>query len=121
MHVCKPATWISLLILVQPFCYVASGHIGGSSAPKMADLANRCAAIIPDKWKQVAIQLGLSHGEIKAIQNDEGDSFAQFMAVFDRWKQSSSEPYSWKTLVTALRSKSVNEIKLANELHNEFC
>ena len=36
---------------------------GGSKstevAPVMSDLANHVAAVIPDKWKKVAVQLGL--------------------------------------------------------------
>ena len=87
----------------------------------MADLANRCAAIIPDKWIQVAIQLGLSMSKIKAIYRDEINSFYRFMAVFDCWQRSSCEPYTWETLVNALRSRSVDEIKLADELDHEFC
>ena len=94
---------------------------GVSSAPEMSDLANHIAAIIPDKWKPVAIQLGLSMGEIKTIQRDENECFDRFMAVFDRWQRSSCKPYIWKTLVTALKSRSVNENKLADELQREFC
>ena len=99
--------------------YIIAFRVSGG--PKMSDLANHVAAIIPDKWKPVAIQLGLSMGEIKTIQRDENDRFTQFMAVFDRWQQTSCKPYVWKTLVTALKSRSVNENKLADELQREFC
>ena len=58
---------------------------------------------------------------IKAIYKDEIDSFDRFMAVFDCWQRSSCEPYTWKTLVNALRARSVNEIKLADELDHDFC
>ena len=87
----------------------------------MSDLANHIAAIIPDKWKQVAIQLGLSMGEIKTIQRDGDDCFDRFMAVFDHWQRSSCKLYDWKTIITALKSRSVNENKLADELQREFC
>ena len=87
----------------------------------MSDLANKVAAKIPEKWKLVAIQLELSMSEIKTIRCDEDDCFDRFMAVFDRWRRSSCKPYVWKTLVTALKSASVNEIKLADELQGEFC
>ena len=103
------------------FPIVASTSTAVSSEPRMSDLANRVAAKIPEKWKQVAIQLEMSMSEIKTIQKDEDYAFDQFMAVFDRWKRSSCSPYAWKTLVTALKSTSVNEIKLAEELQREFC
>ena len=87
----------------------------------MSVLANRVAAVIPDKWKKVAVQLELSRGEIRAIQKDEDDSFDRFMAVMDHWKQSLSKPFTWATLVSALQSLSVNETRLADELNREFC
>ena len=87
----------------------------------MSVLANRVAAVIPDKWKKVAVQLELSRGEIRAIQKDEDDSFDRFMAVMDHWKQSLSKPFTWATLVSALQSPSVNETRLADELNREFC
>ena len=92
-----------------------------SCEPKMKDLANYVAAVIPDKWMQVAVQLELDRSVIKAIRNDEDDCFKRFMAVFDHWKQSSSQPYTWKALVTALNSKSVNEFTLAKKIQQEFC
>ena len=87
----------------------------------MRVIANRVAAVIPHQWKKVAIQLELSGGAIQAIQRDEHDSFDQFMAVMYQWKQSLSKPFTWATLVSALKSPSVNEIELAKGLHHEFC
>ena len=87
----------------------------------MKDLANYVAAIIPDKWMQVAVQLELDRSVIKAIRKDEDDCFERFMAVFDHWKQSSSQPYTWKALVTALKSTSVNELTLAEKIRHLFC
>lgn len=87
----------------------------------MRDLANCVAAVIPHKWKQVAIQLDLSRGERKAIEKDEDESFDRFMAVLEQWKQSASQPYTWKTIVMVLKSTSVQEPKLAEELEKEFC
>ena len=87
----------------------------------MSVLANRVAAVIPDKWKKVAIQLELKEGVIRAIQKDEDDSFDRFMAVMYKWEQTLSKPFTWATLVSALQSPSVNEISLAEELNCEFC
>ena len=92
-----------------------------TNAPKLSDLANRVAAIIPHKWKQVAIQLELSRGERKAIEKDEDECFDRFTAVLEQWKQSASLPYTWKTLVTALKSTSVDEQALAEQLERDFC
>ena len=87
----------------------------------MSDLANRVAAVIPDKWNKLAVQLELSRGEIKAIQKDEDDVFEKFMAVLYQWKKTQSKPFTWSTLVSALQSQSVNEVELADQLYQEFC
>ena len=87
----------------------------------MSVLANRVAAVIPDKWKKVAIQLELKDGVIRAIQKDEDDSFDRFMAVMYKWEQTLSKPFTWATFVSALQSPSVNGISLADELNCEFC
>ena len=101
--------------------FSAGPGASGGSAPAISLLANRVAAVIPDKWKKVAIQLELSQGEIKAIQKDEEESFDQFMAVMYQWERSLRKPYTWATLVSALESPSVNENRLAHELRTEFC
>ena len=87
----------------------------------MRDLANRVAAAIPHKWKQVAIQLDLSLGERKAIEKDEQEAFDRFIAVLEQWKQSVSQPFTWKTIITVLKSASVGEQGLAEELKKDFC
>ena len=103
------------------FCLGSGGGSSGESAPAMSVLANQVAAVIPDKWKKVAVQLELSRGDIRAIQKDEDDSSDRFMAVMDHWKQSLSKPFTWATLVSALRSPYVNETRLADELNRKFC
>ena len=108
----------------QSFIYISlssAATCGGLSEPADDDLANHVAAIIPDKWKQVAIQLRVSRSVIKRISTDEKGSFDQFMAVFDHWKSASTKPYTWKILVDALKSRSVDEVKVADELHRMFC
>ena len=118
---CVLATPLTVLTSHVISLFSAGPGASGESAPAISHLANRVAAVIPNKWKKVAIQLELSEGEIKAIQTDEKESFDQFIAVMYRWKQSLSKPFTWATLVSALESPSVNENRLAHELRTEFC
>ena len=92
-----------------------------SCEPKTKDLANHVAAVIPGKWMQVAIQLDLTMGEIDSIEHDRNSSFLRFMDVFEQWKKSCRQPYTWVSLITALKSTSVNEFRLARKLQEEFC
>ena len=94
---------------------------GGSSEPAIDDLANHVAARIPAKWMKVAIQLRVGMSDISAIRKNDDECFDRFMSVFDHWERASTKPFTWKTLVDALKSRSVNEVKLADELHHMFC
>ena len=63
----------------------------------------------------------MSWNEIKRIDKDEDDSFDRFMSVLHHWKSASTEPYTWKTVIAALKSECVNELSLAEELRSKFC
>lgn len=86
----------------------------------MSVLANRVATVIPHKWREVAFQLGLRMCDIRAIEMDGRTGFNSFMAVLSLCQDSLSEPFTWNTLVSALRSRSVGELCLADELQQEF-
>ena len=79
------------------------GACAGSSEPTISDLANKVVARTSTKWKQVAIELGVSWDEINRIGKDENGSFDQFMTVLHRWKSASTKPYTWKTVIAAVR------------------
>ena len=81
------------------------------------------ATVIPDKWKRVGIALGLTQGQITAIEKHRlADPLDCFAEVFHVWQQLSipQQPVSWTTLMTALRSRTVGEERLANTIHELF-
>ena len=87
------------------------------SAPEFADLMNEVATEIPDKWKEVAIGLGLTPSDIKRIETDipTQKSNLCYIEVFDTWKKSDKK-YTWETLLKTLRTKLVNTPSLATAL-----
>ena len=109
------------VVLHYTFCLLSALTSAETVAPSMRELANRVAVIIPHKWKQVAIQLELDRGVRKAIEKDEKECFDQFTAVLEEWKQSESRPYTWQTLISLLKSASVGEKTLAEQLERDFC
>ena len=69
------------------------------------------------KYKPLGLQLGLLMDEIKAIeQTNPGDSLLEMLSL--RLKK--EEPLTWNDVDTALRSKSVNDSKLANTIKLEY-
>ena len=74
------------------------------------------AAAIPDKWRQVAVGLRLQAADIRRIKADEQECAMRFLAVFDTWESTETEPYTWKTIIDCLDTPLVNEKRLAKEI-----
>lgn len=81
-----------------------------STYPSQSDLMNLVAAPLPTKWRLVGIQLGLSMSTLDEIENSHPhDCKRCFMSVFSAWESQGTSPYSWTTIVEALRSSCVEE------------
>ena len=87
--------------------------------PEVSDLMNVVAAKIPNKWRDVGLQLGLDQSELDRIANESpGDINRCYSKVFTRWKNknSATHPYTWSTIVDALQAAAVGEERLADEI-----
>ncbi|KAL5473911.1 hypothetical protein EMCRGX_G028477 [Ephydatia muelleri] len=89
------------------------------SEPSLPRLMDKVAAVIPHKYEIVGLQLDLTLAELQVIrpqhQDLEGHHRA-FGKVFDAWRRCGSPPYSWRTLIGVLRSASVGEVRLSEQL-----
>ena len=89
--------------------------------PNLDDLMNDVAAVIPAKWRLVGIQLKLPNGTLDEIQAQNArnpkECILSFEQVFAEWRSRGTSPYTWKTIINALCSAAVGEVKLANELN----
>ena len=80
---------------------------------------NEIASVIPAKWRDVGIQLGVSPGTLDGIQSQNAGkppiSALQhsFERVFVEWKQLAQCPYTWKTIIDVLTTPAVAENELA--------
>ena len=75
--------------------------------------------MIPNKYEEIGLQLGLTMAEIQAIhplQQCLEDYYKAFNEVFGVWKKRGSPPYTWETLIGVLKTESVGEVSLADEL-----
>ena len=92
------------------------------SEPKLSDLLNEIAAKIPSKWRDMGQQLGLDHEVLERIALiSPRDTNLCYSNVFTIWKnQNSTEhPYTWLTVVRALKTPAVGEVRLAAKIKNE--
>ena len=84
------------------------------TAPEMNDLLNKVAAKARNKWKLIGMQLNIDFGRIKTITSQ--DPIECYAEVFDTWQKKGAPPYTWATIIDALRAPSVEEHKLATDL-----
>ena len=92
--------------------------------PSEAQLANEVICRLrPGKVVPLGIQLGLSLEDIDAASVKDLDHFNQYMTVFNRWKRSGHGvvPYTWKSLVKALKAPSVREMELGRKIQRDYC
>lgn len=93
------------------------------SEPKLSDLLNEVAAVIPSKWRDIGLQLGLDKGALDGIAViSPGDNNHCFANVFTQWKSqnSATHPYTWSTVLKALQTASVGEGRLSEEIEKKL-
>ena len=92
-------------------------HSALNTPPTLRDLLNKIAANARDKWKLVAIQLGIEPDHIRSIQIEEHSRpIPCYSEIFYVWRKSKPSPYTWGTIIDALRAPAVEEEQLASEL-----
>ena len=72
------------------------------------------------KWREVGIELSISTPQLNAISYEVRTVQQCFEHVFELWKSSTSMPYTWDTLITALKAPQVNEQRLASEIEQSL-
>ena len=82
----------------------------------MNDLLNRVASQAMDKWKVLGLQLNIPTHQLRTIQ--ESSPILCFAEVFNIWERKSDPPFTWATIVDALRSPIVAENSLAKEIED---
>ena len=83
---------------------------------------NRVAAKIPGKWREVGIGLGLDSADITRIEADIPihKSTPCYVMVFYTWQNKGTKEYTWDTLLTALRTPSVDASELASTIEGQL-
>ena len=71
-------------------------------------------------WREVGRELGLSGEELDTIKKKSGDWRHCFSDVFQSWRKQGSPPYTWASIIRALRAPEVWEIGLSMEVEEQF-
>ena len=76
------------------------------------DLSIHVTPYLTEKWREMGLALALTPPQLDDIEeNNQGIS-----DVFQLWEDLATRPFTWETLLNALRSPVINEARLANEL-----
>ena len=84
--------------------------------PKISELLNQVAAKATDKWKMIGYQLDIEHHHLKSISKNNEDDLDCYAEVFSLWQRRGDPPFTWDTIIEALRAPIVGEDQLAKEL-----
>ena len=88
-----------------------------SSPPKFKDLVEELFDVW-SKWYRFGLQLDIPSSILADIDKScRGDSFVAFNRVMQEWLNQQKEP-SWAAIVVALRSRTVGEPRLADNLQD---
>ena len=89
------------------------------SEPSLSALIDKVAVVIPHKYEMVGLQIGLTPGELQVIGPRHPkleDYHRAFGEMFGVWKRRGSPPYTWGTIIDVLRTASVGEVLLSDQL-----
>ena len=96
---------------------------GLNSEPELPDLMNKIAGVIPSKWRNIGLQLGVDKDVLEGIASRRLEDYSLcYSDVFSRWKSNNSatHPYIWATVVQVLQAPAVDEQGLAKKIKDEL-
>ena len=91
---------------------------GLSSEPQLLDLMNHVATKILPKWQEFGIALDLALGDLQCLHTL--DPRQRFISIFTKWKEQVTKPYTWLTVIDALKTPTVGAVNLAQDITSKF-
>ena len=89
------------------------------AVPSPRDLANEVIPKVCSIWRKLGTQLNLNHWDLDAIEANHRKVEDCCTTMFTKWLSQEPEA-SWSTLVSALRTKSVDMPELAASLKEMY-
>ena len=73
------------------------------------------------KWYEIGLQLGVSVGTLDAIKKDNHTTSDCLIKTITIWLKTCPSLPTWSNIVNALRSCTVGEVRLAEDLETKYC
>ena len=81
-------------------------------------MLHQVASRAPDKWKVIGLQLGIQSHQLNSINHR--DPIHCYIDVFSLWEKKAEPPFTWATIIDALRSPIVQEIRIAHDIEMQL-
>lgn len=92
-----------------------------SETPDLKTLINELFSV-RQKWYPIGVQLNVDHTVLEDIETKHaGDVYRQLSSMLQEWLKNGSKTASWREIVEALRSPSVDTTSLASNLKINKC
>ena len=85
-----------------------------SREPTILELLHKVASRAMDKWDMVALELGIEQQRLNTINHPK--PVRCYNEVFCLWQNKGKPPFTWATIINALKSPIVEENKLAKDI-----
>ena len=97
-----------------------NAEVPSAQQPTVKDLMNDVAAHAKS-WRDIGLQLLLMPSELDGIEQSRNKDINQCYAdVFEKWKKAGEPPFTWRTIIDALRSPSVKNNDLADRIEKKY-
>ena len=95
----------------------ASVPVSLESPPKIVDLLKQVAVKVSVKWRMLGHELGIEVHELDKLEHlQQKDDVHRLERMFILWKNKAVPPYTWGTVIDALKSPLVEESSVAEDV-----
>ena len=84
--------------------------------PEFHQLLQKVGPKVKAKWKTLGHGLHIECHQLDAIERDNLECVDCLVKMLQQWKKNTDPPYTWATIIEALKSPLVDEENLAKEL-----
>ena len=84
--------------------------------PEFYQLLQKVGPKVKAKWKTLGHGLCIECHQLDAIKKDNSECLDCLVKMLQQWKKNAEPPYTWATIIEALKSPLVDEENLAKEL-----
>ena len=108
-----------MLDLTVCIFFVIISDISGTSTLDSEEIAHLLNGI-EHKWYEIGLSLQVQRSVLDDLRRSPACSYKKIKIIIEIWKDIKPSPVTWRTLITAIESYSVNEKEIANRIRQNL-